>query len=112
MPSRLKQLSAIGLLAIVTAAGMPSAGHAADEGPRKVMKKVAPVYPETARKLQLSGTVRLVALVSADGEVKGTETVGGHPLLVAAATDAVMRWKFKVAERESREELVFTFAPE
>jgi TonB family protein len=112
MTSRVNRLLMIGLLAIATGAGWPSSSRAAEDGARKTTKKVTPVYPETARKMQLSGTVRLVALVAADGQVTSTETVGGHPLLVAAATEAVMRWKYQAAERESRQDLVFTFAPE
>jgi TonB family protein len=112
MASRVQQLLMIGLLAIATGAALPTSSLAADDGARKITKKVTPVYPETARKMQLSGTVRLIALVAADGQVKSTETIGGHPLLVAAATDAVMRWKYQAAEKASREELVFAFAPE
>ena len=103
----------IGVLAIVTAAFMPSSGRAAEQdSSRKITKKVTAAYPLTARKMMLTGTVRLAALVAAAGQVKSTETLGGHPLLVAAATDAAMKWKYEAAERDSRELMVFTFAPQ
>jgi len=101
----------IGVLAIVTGAVMTSPGRAA-EPERKTRSKVAPQYPEAARRMQLAGTVRLAAVVSADGQVTGTEVIGGHPILVAAVKDAVVRWKFQAAKQESREVLVFTFAPD
>jgi TonB family protein len=112
MTVHMKRFLMIAMLAIVTGAVTTSSSRAADQDSlRKTTKKVAPVYPESARKMLLMGTVRLTALVSADGRVKSTETLGGHPLLVAAATDAVMRWKYQIAEQESREMLVFNFSP-
>ena len=113
MAMHVKQFVLIGVLAIVTAGVMTSPGHAAaQDGERKVMKKVAAAYPLTAKKMMLSGTVRLAALVAAAGQVKSTEPLGGHPLLVAAATEAAMKWKYEVAGRDSREVMVFTFAPQ
>ena len=112
MAMHVKQLVMIGLLAIVTGAVMTPSGLAAEQdGSRKATKKVAPSYPPAARKLQLTGTVRLAAMVAPDGRVKSTEIIGGHPLLVAAVTVAVMQWKYEAAERESRELLMFAFAP-
>jgi len=112
MAIQVKRFLMIGLLAIATGAAMTSAGVAAEpDAPRKATKKVAPVYPQLARKMLLSGTVRLAAMVNPAGEVKSTEIIGGHPVLAAAATDAAMQWKYQAAERESRELLVFTFAP-
>lgn len=113
MTISVKRLLMIGLLAIVTASATTSSGFAAgSESSRKTTKKVAPVYPEAARRLQLTGTVRLAALVAADGRVKSTEIIGGHPLLIVAATEAVMRWRYQAADRDSRETIVFAFGPE
>ena len=112
MAIRIRRLLMIGLLAVVTGAVMTPRGLAAEpDSSRKATKKVAPVYPEAARKMQLIGTVRLSALVGADGQVTGTEIIGGHPILVAAVNEAVKRWKFEPAARESKEMLVFQFAP-
>jgi TonB family protein len=112
MTVHVKRFLMIAMLAIVTGAVTTSSSRAADnDSLRKTTKKVAPVYPESARKMLLMGTVRLAAQVSADGHVKSTESLSGHPLLVAAATDAVMRWKYQTAERESREMLMFNFSP-
>jgi TonB family protein len=113
MTVHVKRFLMIAMLAIATGAVTTSSSRAADQDSlRKTTKKVAPVYPDSARKMLLMGTVRLAAMVSADGRVKSTESLGGHPLLVAAATHAVMRWKYQIAERESREMLVFNFSPD
>ena len=113
MAIHVKRFLMIGLLAIVSGAVMTSSGLAAEQdGSRKITKRVSPVYPEAARRLQLAGTVRLTALVAADGQVKRVEITGGHPIFALAATDAVQRWKYVPAARESREMLVFTFAPD
>ena len=113
MVMHVKRFLIIGLVAIATSAVITSSGlAAAQDSSRKTTKQEAPVYPEAARKMQLTGTVRLAALVAADGQVKSTEIIGGHPILVAAAKAAVMRWKYATAERESREMLVFNFLPQ
>jgi len=70
---------------------------------------VNPVYPDLARRLQMSGVVKLRATVAADGSVKSIETVGGHPILIKAAQDAVTKWKFAPAPAETRELIEINF---
>jgi TonB family protein len=60
-----------------------------------LIKKIAPDYPAQARQLRIEGAVQLVATVGKDGKVSRIKTVGGHPILVRAATDAVKEWKYK-----------------
>ncbi|HET7207658.1 MAG TPA: energy transducer TonB [Terriglobales bacterium] len=79
---------------------------------RKVKSKVAPVYPDIARRMSISGTVKLVVVVSPNGAVKSTKVLGGHPLLVTAAEEAVKKWKFETASEESSGVVEFTFRPE
>jgi TonB family protein len=78
---------------------------------RKIVNKVIPVYPATARSMSLTGTVKLEALVLANGTVKSIQVKGGNPLLVQAAQNAVREWKWVKAERESTEMLEFRFRP-
>ena len=112
MPIHVKRLVSIGLLTIVTAAVTTSSVRAEEQdSSRKITKKVTAAYPAIARKMLLSGTVRLAAQVAAAGQVKSAEVLGGHPLLVAAAMDAAKKWTYESAERDSREVMVFTFAP-
>ena len=113
MSTQTKQFVAVGLVAFLAGAVMTPSARAADAATaRKITRKVSPVYPATARRMHLAGTVRLAALVAADGRVTDTESLGGHPILLAAAQEAVMMWKFQAAERASREELSFAFSAE
>ena len=79
---------------------------------RKVKVRVSPTYPDIARRMNISGTVKLVVVVSPNGTVKSTKVMGGHPLLVSAAEDAVKKWKFESAPAEDSGVVEFTFKPE
>jgi periplasmic protein TonB len=70
-----------------------------------------PAYPAFARRLNLSGTVKIKAVISPTGQVEHVEVVGGHPLLVNAAVDAVKQWKYAATKTETRIELEFHFQP-
>ena len=82
-----------------------------NEGARKVASKVVPAYPATARTMNLAGTVRLEALVLANGKVKSIQVKGGNPLLAQAAENAVHQWKWEKAEHETSELVEFNFRP-
>ena len=86
-------------------------GFAQDGFDRKVKSKVPPSYPEIARKLGLTGTVKLQVVVAPNGSVKETKVIGGHPILVTAAVDAVKKWKFDTASGESTGTVEFRFDP-
>jgi TonB family protein len=78
---------------------------------RKIVSTVVPVYPELARRLQLSGTVRVEAVVAPNGKLKLTTVIGGSPVLAAAAVEAINKWKWAPAPQESREIIEFNFHP-
>ena len=82
------------------------------ELPRKAKVKVEPVYPEVARRMSITGTVRLAVIVAPNGTVKSSKPVGGHPLLVNAAMDAMRRWKFEPGTTESSGIVEFKFQPQ
>jgi TonB family protein len=85
--------------------------HAQDSaGKRRVVDRVAPVYPELARNMALEGIVKVDALVAPDGTVKGVEIKGGHPVLVQAAANAVRRWRWEPAIHESHEVVEVRFS--
>jgi TonB family protein len=77
---------------------------------RRITRQVAPVYPDVAKKINLGGTVKVIAVVGADGEVKSVEPVGGSPVLLKAAQDAVAKWKFAPGA-ESKENVELHFTP-
>jgi len=60
----------------------------------------------------LTGTVKIEVVIAANGNVKDTKVIGGHPILVNAAVDAVKKWKFESANTEGTSTLEFKFQPE
>jgi TonB family protein len=76
---------------------------------RKVASRSAPVYPELAKKMHIHGVVRVEALVRPNGTVKSTRVLGGNPVLVEAAQDAVGKWKFENAQSETTEIVQLAF---
>jgi TonB family protein len=61
----------------------------------KLASKAQPVYPTLARRLRISGTVSLNALIGEDGAVIGLAVDSGNPFLASAAMDAVKKWNYK-----------------
>ncbi len=51
--------------------------------------KVAPVYPDTAKRAHIEGTVQLRGVIDKEGNVVDLQSVSGMPELVPAAIDAV-----------------------
>jgi TonB family protein len=78
---------------------------------RRAKTKVQPVYPELARKMNISGTVKVQVVVAANGTVKDAKVVGGHPVLANAALDAVKKWRFEPTAAESTGVVDFKFEP-
>ncbi len=89
----------------------PASGFAEEHTERKVRSRVYPAYPDIARKMALTGVVRIEVTISAAGQIKETKVIGGHPILVTAAVDAVKKWKFDPASSDTTETLEFKFDP-
>jgi protein TonB len=89
----------------------PLVGRAQEEISRKVKTKVSPAYPDLARRMSISGVVKVQVVVAPNGSVKSTKVVGGHPLLVNAAVDAVKKWRFEAASEETTGVVEFKFDP-
>jgi TonB family protein len=81
-----------------------------EEGKRKAKAKVAPVYPDLAKRMNVSGKVKLEVVIAPDGHVRSTRVIGGHPLLVQACQDAIKEWKFMTAAEETTQTVEFDFA--
>jgi TonB family protein len=60
----------------------------------KLIRKVAPVYPELAIRARVKGAVKLAITVDEAGYVKEVQVMGGHPLLIDAAVAAVKQWQY------------------
>ncbi|MGA7295726.1 MAG: energy transducer TonB [Terriglobales bacterium] len=76
---------------------------------RTVKSKVAPVYPELARRMNITGVVKVLVTVTPAGTVKDAKLMGGHPVLATAALDAVKKWRFEPAPQESTGIVEFRF---
>jgi TonB family protein len=61
---------------------------------RAIKARVAPVYPELAKRMKISGTVNVQVTVDAEGKVTDAKATNGNRLLAGAAEDAVRKWKF------------------
>jgi TonB family protein len=92
-----------------TAASSLAQTSTINEAGRKVKTKVAPVYPELAKRMSISGKVKIEVVITPDGRVKSTRVVGGHPILVQACQDAIKDWKFMPAAEESTQVVEFDF---
>jgi TonB family protein len=78
---------------------------------RRAKSKVQPAYPELARKMNITGIVKVQVTVSPNGTVKDAKVIGGHPVLASAALEAVKKWRFEPAAVESTGVVDFKFEP-
>ncbi len=95
--------------AIFVLAGVLANGQQAEEGRRKAKSKVNPAYPELARRMNISGKVKIEVVIAPDGHVKSSRAIGGHPILVQPCIEAVKDWKFESAPEETTQLIEFTF---
>jgi TonB family protein len=56
------------------------------------VKTVEPIYPPLAKQAHISGTVRFTLRIGKDGSIQNIQLISGHPLLIAAARDAVKQY--------------------
>lgn len=93
------------VLGLLLALALP--GRSADE--RAVKSRVAPVYPEIARRMRISGAVKVEATVDADGKVTDAKAVSGNSVLTNAAEEAVRKWRFVPGPGVSQVEVTVNF---
>ena len=110
-----KRLLGFGLALILGGSLAAAPRVSAQENPqdstkRKVKTKTVPDYPDLARQMNATGKVKIEATISADGKVTNTKVIGGSPLLVGAAQDALKKWRFEPAAKESVEVIEFDFS--
>lgn len=71
--------------------------------------RVQAAYPDLARRMDISGIVKVEVTVSPNGTVKDARVVGGHPVLAQSALDAARKWRFEPAPAESSGVIEFKF---
>jgi TonB family protein len=78
---------------------------------RKAISNPVPVYPEVAKRIHLSGVVKVQVVIGPDGKIKETRVIGGHPVLVSAVEETLKNWKYAPASSETSTALEFSFHP-
>jgi TonB family protein len=66
-----------------------------DAAERLLIERPAPEYPDLAARNGVNAPVNLLATVSEAGTVSDVKLLGGHPMLNAAAIEAVQKSKYK-----------------
>jgi TonB family protein len=82
---------------------------ATDAAKRKVKTRVAAEYPVLARQMGVTGKVKVEVTITPEGKVSNAKIVGGSPVLVGAAVDAVKKWKFETGAKDTTEIIEFEF---
>lgn len=78
---------------------------------RKLILRVEPVYPETLKRLNIGGTVRLRVTIAPKGNVENVELLGGNPILGESAIAAVKQWIYATGHSRTAAELSVPFDP-
>lgn len=97
--------AAAGLLALSLAGAQTLNG----EGKRKLKTRSGVTYPELARRMNISGKVRIELVIAPDGRVRSARAIGGHPVLVQTCLGAVKDWKYEPAGEETTQIVEFEF---
>ena len=108
------QLLAIGLSlllggAVISPLTTRAQDASQDSAKRRVRTRVVPEYPPLAKQMNVTGKVKIEATISADGRVTNTRAIGGSPLLINAAMEALKKWRFEPAPKETMEVIEFDF---
>ena len=96
-------------VAVMLLMQLQAQNSAAPSSGRAVTSRVTPAYPELAKKMHIHGTVKVEAGVRPNGTVKSTRILGGNPVLIEAASDAVKQWKFAPGAVETTEVVQLSF---
>lgn len=81
---------------------------------RQAVRRVAPEYPEIARRVGAQGEVVVEVTISAEGKVTSAKAVSGHLLLRNSAIQAAKLWRFTSVpagegEEQSAARITFNF---
>lgn len=111
-PSRFARNLMSGAMAVALGLAMVAAqtGAAQEEEGRHLKSKIIPVYPDLAKKMNVTGTVKVQVVIAPNGVVKSTKVIGGHPVLVDSCVDAVRKWRYEPAAEETTTTVEFHFS--
>ena len=84
----------------------------------KLIVAPKPRYPPLAISAHIQGTVRIQAIIAADGSIRNLQVMSGPPLLVNPAMEAVKQWRYQPTllngspvEVITEIDVVFTLSP-
>ena len=60
-----------------------------------LIKKISPVYPPSALRMHVEGSVQLTATIGKSGNITAVKVISGDSALSKSALDAVKQWKYK-----------------
>lgn len=60
-----------------------------------LIHRVEPLYPSLAKAARIQGIVIFQAMIGVDGQIRDLQLQEGHPLLVAAARNAILQWRYR-----------------
>ncbi len=103
------RLIALAAILALTAPLHAQDAAANDAAKRKVKTRVGAEYPALARQMGVTGKVKVEVTITPEGKVSNAKIVGGSPVLVGAAVDAVKKWKFEPGPKETTEIIEFEF---
>lgn len=107
-----QRLSAIVITAFLAMAIAFAQQSTVDESKRKIKSRTNPQYSDLARKMGISGKVKVEIVIAPDGHVKSSRAVGGHPVLIQSCLDAVKDWRYEPAPEETTQIIEFDFRPQ
>jgi len=84
---------------VTTAVPKPKLQVSQSQGviPGRLVKKVAPHYPDLARHAGVSGDVVLIAVIGSDGVLHNIKAISGSPMLREEAVAAAKQWRYAPA---------------
>jgi len=96
--SRRNILGALGPSVEVAPPPVPAPSHPmriSQGAEANLIHRVQPVYPPIARQVRVQGAVELRAIISKAGTIENLVVLRGHPMLAAAASEAVRQWRYR-----------------
>lgn len=72
----------------------PKVVHLSQIDASKLVYRIEPIYPVLAKQIGKSGKVELHAIIGEDGMIQSLEAVGGDPMFLASAMQAVKQWRY------------------
>jgi TonB family protein len=106
---KVNRIFVVAVLALsLTSIGFSQSIASSTNDHRKVVKRIAPAYPELAKRMGVSGAVKLELTVAPSGKVTDVRILGGHPVLASSAQQSAHGWMFEPGA-ESTEQVTVNF---